>query len=64
MGRLDKKHKLMGNLEKILKSFDENSIEKQNFYLLWGKVVATNNRAFGNTILFLKQFFSGSGGGG
>ena len=29
--RLDEKHKLLGNSEKILKFFDENSIEKLNF---------------------------------
>ena len=26
------------NFEKILKFFDENSIEKLNFYLFWGKI--------------------------
>ena len=36
--------------------FDENSIEKLNFYLFSGKVVA-KNRAFGNKIIFLQQFF-------
>ena len=44
------------NIEKILKVFDENSIEKLNFSLFLGKVVATN-RAFENTIIFLQQFF-------
>ena len=29
--RLDKKHKVLGNFEKILKIFDENSIEKLTF---------------------------------
>ena len=29
--RLDEKHKLLGNFEKILKFFDENSLEKLNF---------------------------------
>ena len=29
--RLDEKHKLLGNFEKILKFFDTNSLEKLNF---------------------------------
>ena len=45
-----------GNFEKMLKIFDENSIEKLNFYLFLGKVVA-KNRAFGNSIIFLQQIF-------
>ena len=49
-----------GNLEKILKIFDENSMEKLNFYLFLGNFVA-KNRNFGNNIFFLQQFFSGSG---
>ena len=59
---MDENYKLLGNFEKILEIFDENSIEKLNFYLLLGKVVA-KSRAFGNNIIFLQQFFSGSGGG-
>ena len=54
--RLDEKHKLLRNFEKILEIFDENSIEKLHFYLFLGKVVA-KIRAFGNTIIFLQQFF-------
>ena len=42
--------------------FDENSIEKLNFYLFLGKVVA-KNRAFGNSIIFLQQSFPVGGGG-
>ena len=49
--RLDKKHKLFGNFEKILK-----------ILATFEKVVA-KNRAFGNNIIFL-QHFSISGGGG
>ena len=49
--------------EKILEIVDENSIEKLNFYLFMGKLVA-KNRAFGNNIIFLQQFFPGSWGGG
>ena len=48
--------------EKILEIFDENSKEKLNFYLFLGKVVA-KNRAFGNTVVFLQQFFQVRGGG-
>ena len=31
--RLDEKHKLLGNFEKFLKFFDENSIENLNFFI-------------------------------
>ena len=51
-----------GNFEKILKLFDENSIEKLNLYLFFGKFVA-KNRNFGNNIIFLQQFFPVRGGG-
>ena len=33
--RLDEKRKLLGNFEKILKIFDEHSIEKLNFYFIF-----------------------------
>ena len=33
--RLDEKHKLLGNFEKILKFFDENSLEKLNFLFFY-----------------------------
>ena len=45
-----------GNFEKILRFFDENSVEKLNFYLFLGKGVAKNG-SFGNFIIFLQQFF-------
>ena len=57
---LDKQHKLLGNSEKILKIFDENSIEKLNFIMIFGKF-ATKYRAFGNNSIFLQHFF-GFGG--
>ena len=50
--RLEEKHKLLGNSEKILKVFAENSIENLNLTIL-GKFV-TKNRAFGNNIIFLQ----------
>ena len=50
--RLDEKHKLLGNYEKILKVFDEDSLY---FYIYFGMFVSTN-RAFRNTIIFLQQF--------
>ena len=59
--RLGEKHKLLRNFEKILEIFDDNSIEKLNFYLFLGKVVA-KNRALGNNIIFLQQFFPVRGG--
>ena len=33
--RLDEKRKYLGNFEKVLKVFDENSIEKLNFYFIF-----------------------------
>ena len=51
-----RKTQLVGEIEKILKLFDENSIEKLNFYLFFGKFVA-KNRNLGNNIIFLQQFF-------
>ena len=59
--RLDEKRKLLGNFEKISKIFDENSIEKLNFYFIFRKFV-TKNRAFGNNTSFLQQFFRFRGG--
>ena len=58
-----RKRKLLGNFEKILKIFDENSIGKWNlfiFYFYFGKFV-TKNRAFGNNTIFYNNFF-GFGG--
>ena len=46
----------------ILKIFDENSIGKLNFILIFGKFV-TKNRALGNNTTFLQKLF-GFGGGG
>ena len=51
MARLDKKQKLLGNFEKILKIFDENSIEKLNFIIIFRKFVP-KNRAFGNNTIY------------
>ena len=53
------KHKLLWNFEKI---FDENSIEKLHFLIIFGKLV-TKNRAFGNNPIFLQEFFRIRGGG-
>ena len=41
LSRLDDKLKLFGNFEKYLKFFDENSIEKLNFYLYLEKLLLT-----------------------
>ena len=48
--RFDEKHKLLGKFEKILKFFDENSIEKLNYYFF--RKFVTKNRAFGNNTIF------------
>ena len=36
---MDEKYKLLGNFEKIMKFFDENSIEKLNFYFTLGNLL-------------------------
>ena len=36
--RLDETHNCLGNFEKYLKIFDENSMEKLNFSLFSGKI--------------------------
>ena len=67
--RLDEKHKLLGNFEKILKFFDKISLEKLNFFifiifiLYFFPKVVTKNRAFGNNTIFLQQFFRFRAGG-
>ena len=53
---LNEKHKCLEGFEKILEICDENSIEKLNFYLVLGKVVA-KNVAFGNSIIFYYNLF-------
>ena len=59
---MDEKHIFWETFEKILKLFDENSIEKLNLYLFFGTFVA-KNRNFGSNIIFLQQFFPVRGGG-
>ena len=63
--RLDEKHKLLGNLEKILKYFDEISIEKLNFFIIFifFRNFVTKNRAFENNTIFRQQFFRFRGAG-
>ena len=46
----------------ILKFFDKISIRKIEFLTIFGKVF-DKNRAFGNNIIFLRQFFQFRGGG-
>ena len=62
--RLDEKHKLLGNFGKILKFFDENSIEKSNFFIFIFRKCISKNSAFGNTTIFLLHFFRFRGGVG
>ena len=59
--RLDEKHNCLGILARFLNVFDENSIEKLNFYPFLRKSFSIN-KAFRNNIIFLQQFCSGSGG--
>ena len=56
------KYTLLGNFEKFLKIFDKKFDRKIVFLTICGKVVA-KNRAFGNNIIFLQQFFPFRGGG-
>ena len=64
-----KNHKRVGNFDKILKFFDENSIEKLNFFIFYFsfffffRKFVTKNRAFGNNTIFLQQNFQFRGGG-
>ena len=55
------KLKLLGNFEKILKFFD-NIIRKIEFLTIFGNAVA-KNRAFGNNLISLQQFFFHFGAG-
>ena len=56
---MDNKHKLLGISEKVLKMFDENSIENCIFKNFWKILLQI---AFGNNIIFLQQFFRFRGG--
>ena len=51
---MNEKRKL-GNFEKTLEIFDENSIEKLNLFIF--RKFFSKNRAFGNNTIFLQQFF-------
>ena len=54
--RLDEKHNWLGKFWENIENFWWNSIGKLNFHLFLWKFVA-KNRAFGNKIIFLQQFF-------
>ena len=65
--RLDEKHKLLGNFEKILKFFDKNSLEKLNylffyFYFFFENLLLKIELSE-ITPFFYNNFF-GFGGGG
>ena len=63
--RLDQKRKLLGNVEKILKIFDENSIENLNFYFIFileNLLVKLEPSEI--TPFFYSNFFRFRGGGG
>ena len=64
--RLDEKHKLLGNFEKILKFFDENSLEKLNFLIFsiyFFENLLLKIEPSEITPVFYNNFF-GFGGGG
>ena len=56
-----RKHVCLEKIWENFENFDENSMEKLNFYLFLGKFVAKNGN-FGNNIIFLQQFFRLGGG--
>ena len=51
-----RKTQIIGKFGESMQIFQENSIEKLNFSIIFGKFV-TKNRAFGNNNLFLQHFF-------
>ena len=60
--RLDEKRELFGNIEKILKILEENSIEKNDFPIISGKVVAKYRALENNQIsTTLLSYFGGGG---
>ena len=62
--RLDEKHKLLGNLEKILKFFDENSLEKLKFlFLFFFENLLLKIELSEITPFFYNNFFGFRGGG-
>ena len=65
---LDQERKLLGNFEKILKIFDENSIEKLKFYLFLFLILFFENLLLKIepseiTPFFYNKFFRFRGGG-
>ena len=61
--RLDDKRNLFGNFEKDLKRFDENSIEKLHFYLIFIFENLLLKSEPSEITIFLQQFFRVFGGG-
>ena len=60
---MDEKYKLLGNSEKILKFFENNSIEKLSFYLFLEKLLLKIEPSE-ITSFFYNNFFQFFGGGG
>ena len=61
---MDEKPKLLGNFEKILKFFDENSIEKLNFlFFIFFENLLLKIELSEITPFFYDNFFSVSAGG-
>ena len=61
--RLDEKHKLLGNIEKIVKFFMKIYRKIPYFYFYFFGKFVPKNRAFGNNTNFSTTIFSVSGGG-
>ena len=65
--RLDEKHKLLGNFDKILKFFDKNSLEKLNFlFFIFFENLLLKIELSEITPFFYNNFFGffwGRGGG-
>ena len=58
------KTQIVGKFEKMLKFFDENSIEKfiYFYYFFYFRKFVTNTRAIRNYTIFLQHFFRFRGG--
>ena len=63
LARLDEKHTLLGNFEKILKIFDENSLEKLHFLLYLENLLLKIEPSKITPFFYNNLFGFGRGGG-
>ena len=62
-GRFDEKHNSLGNFEKFLKIFDENSMEKLNFSIFWENLLLKIETSEITSLFYNNSFRFGGGGG-